>query len=175
MDAGFMPGLCYPMAGKESSGSARILAKWCRLPREMAKRDIAPTMSPDGRTLAFVRETTSMGYFGIVQIATVPAGASEPLAEPTIVDADRFVHGGLAWAPSGKELLFCTGKLASQPARILYRVTLAKPARRTRVLSDYCQTLAISRPASDGTAQLMYGTYHARSEIFRLPLDGKST
>jgi Tol biopolymer transport system component len=138
-------------------------------------RDIAPTMSPDGRTLAFVREMASMGYFGIVQIATVPAAASERLAEPTIVDGDRFVHGGLAWAPSGKELLFCTGTLASQPARFLYRVTLDKPARRTRLLLDYCQTLAISRPASDGTAQLMYGTYHARSEIFRLPLDGKST
>jgi hypothetical protein len=71
-------------------------------------------------------------------------------------------------------LLFCTGTPSSQPARTLYRLTLDKPTRRTRVLSDNCHTVAISRPGSDGTAELMYGTFQARSEIFRLPLDGKS-
>jgi Tol biopolymer transport system component len=139
-----------------------------------AGRDIAPTLSPDGRTLAFVRDTASIGYLSVVQIATVPAAVSEPLAEPMIVDSGRFRYGGLAWAPSGKELLFCTGTPSSQPARTLYRLTLDKPTRRTRVTSDNCHTVAVSCPASDGTAQLMYGTFQARSDISRLLLDGKS-
>jgi Tol biopolymer transport system component len=139
-----------------------------------AGRDIAPTLSPDGRTLAFVRDNASIGYLGVVQIATVPAAVSEPLAEPMIVDSGRFRYGGLAWAPSGKELLFCTGTPSSQPARTLYRLTLDKPTRRTPVISDNCHTVAVARPASDGTAQLIYGTFQAKSEIFRLLLDGKS-
>jgi len=67
-----------------------------------AGRDIAPTLSPDGRTLAFVRDTASLGYFGVVQIATVPAAVSEPLAEPTVIDYGRFLYGGLAWPPRGR-------------------------------------------------------------------------
>jgi hypothetical protein len=110
----------------------------------------------------------------VVQIATVPAAVSEPLAEPTVIDYGRFLHGGLAWAPSGKELLFCTGTPSSQPAGSLYRLTLDKPTRRIRVLSDNCLTVGISRPGPDGTADLMYGTLQVRSEMFRLALNGKS-
>ena len=139
-----------------------------------AGRDIVPTISPDGKKLAFVRELSAPGYGGVVQVATLPLNPDFTAVpgEPTVIESGYFMHSGLAWAPSGEDLLFCSGTRATQPH--LFRLTVRKPAIREQLGTDNCNTVTISRPSADGSASLIYGNPPERSSLFLLRLNDSS-
>jgi serine/threonine protein kinase len=68
--------------------------------------DIQPVLSPDGRTLAFTRQLMSPAFGAFVHVVPVAGG------EPKEVVQTSVQRGRLAWAASGKEILFAAVPLA---------------------------------------------------------------
>ncbi len=81
-------------------------------PRGEAGGDSSPELSPDGKTIAFVR--SSVGFGGLdVWVQPLGGGAARQ------VTSGRFDYCcDLAWTPDGREILFVTGNRAG-PGRIL--------------------------------------------------------
>jgi dipeptidyl aminopeptidase/acylaminoacyl peptidase len=90
--------------------------------------DTLPTLSPDGKTLAYVAMARP-GYESdrqVVQLRDVATGATRPLTQ----NWDRSV-GSIEWTPDGKSLLVTAGDTLEEP---VFRVDVAsgKVTRLTR-------------------------------------------
>lgn len=136
-------------------------------------RELAPALSPDGRVLAFKRREGQYPRT-IEQVLRQDLTADgKPVGEPRELYSGRSVSGGLAWLPSGKELIFCTGHDAFFVAgNRLFRLPAEPPGQLIPLATDReCSTLAVSRPDAAGNAALVEaGVRSGHSNMFRAAL-----
>lgn len=132
--------------------------------------DWSPAVSRDGRSLAFVRETTlaaSAVYLLPLSSTFTPAGTARRITPET------GIVGGLAWAPDDSGLVFSSGA-HNAILRRLYRVSAATASA---VRQEPPELLSFGDQATDvaiaKSGRLVYATRFRDSNIWRLPLSGK--
>ena len=124
----------------------------------------APVISPDGRALAYLQGGTSVeADFEKV----IRQGLTEDwniAGPPELLFRGPTMTSGIAWAPSGQELIFCNsdetvyyGSSTSQ----LFRLP-ARPGGVPRPMGvKGCNTVAVSKPDAQKPARLVYGSSNA--------------
>jgi DNA-binding winged helix-turn-helix (wHTH) protein/Tol biopolymer transport system component len=129
--------------------------------------DWGPTVSPDGRHVAFIRDRTISGSAVYVLPLTSdfrPAGA------PARVTRESALVQGLAWVPDSQSLVFSrAGHLGLSH---LYRIPLAAGndgESETLPFGEQATSVAISR-----TGRLVYSAQFSDSNIWSIPLTGQA-
>ncbi len=104
------------------------LSQWTYPSAEYAG-DTDPSFSPDGETLAFVRQ--GLAILGEIHTLAVPADRAAPPASRKVAAAGQFVSG-VAWTPDGRDLVFSAYR---QRTQALWRVPArpSKPAEPVRI------------------------------------------
>ena len=109
--------------------------------------DVAPSVSPDGLNLVFVRQTTS----GIAALYLMPLAGGEPRR------LTQSPFPGLAWTADGRELVYA-GRVGD--AMGLWRrsaeAPAGSPAKRIEAAESGAFGPVISRPAAGSPARLAY-------------------
>jgi len=96
-------------------------------PRPGTEGDALPSVSPDGRTLAFVRRSGALT--GELHVQALSAGFA-PIGEPRRLLADgRFYHG-VAWSADGRDVIVSSG---NQGDVGLWRIPLQSPEQLERL------------------------------------------
>ena len=124
--------------------------------------DWLPALSPDGRTLAFVRvRGHSSSDIYVLDIAGV-----NPQGEPRQITFDGRYIRGLDWSTDGKSIVFSSDREVGQT---LWRVPASGGAiERLSVGADNSFRLSIARRQS----RLAYAQYVFDSNIWRIPGPG---
>lgn len=129
--------------------------------------DSGLSISPNGKTLAFVRTITHL----VSDIYTVPiSGDLLPVGEPQRVTFDRSQICGLTWSSDSRSLIFSSAR----SGRLELWRTLAEPASepvKLAVTGDDPYNPVIS----PSTNRLVYAHEFGYSNLWRLPLQGKQT
>jgi Tol biopolymer transport system component/predicted Ser/Thr protein kinase len=147
------------------TGEGRLL-----LPRTGAKGwDLDPALSPDARTLAFVRRLD----YGIGDVYLLRLSADlQPVRDPQRLTFENREISSPVWTPDGREIVFSSGKVYSE--RRLLRVRAAAPENPNAyrpdltAFGDGAITLAVSR---DGR-RLAYAREILDTNIYRFRLSG---
>jgi dipeptidyl aminopeptidase/acylaminoacyl peptidase len=125
--------------------------------------DNLPTISPDGRTLAYVAMARP-GYEAdrqVVQLRDLATGRTRALNQGW----DRSV-GALTWAPDGRSLIVEAQETLESP---LFRVDVAT-GRVTRLTRE--GTAHNARPLADGSVLFTMNSVRAPDEVYRLDRRG---
>jgi len=132
-----------------------------RLTKDFAYSDYSPSISPDGRALAFGRGVAIY----VVEIYVLPLTRDlRPAGEPARVTDRRYATiAGLAWAADGHEIVYAAGGVRIQS---LWRVPVS--GRQTPRRQPYVLPAAIY-PAIVGTPpRLVYTWWLYNSNLWRL-------
>jgi DNA-binding winged helix-turn-helix (wHTH) protein/Tol biopolymer transport system component len=133
--------------------------------------DWTPSFSPDGRTLAFIRErslSASAVYLLPLSSKMTPAGSPKRLIR------EAAAIQGLAWTPSGSGVVFSSG--GHLGLSHLWRVPLAANSAEhlhpSQLLSfgEHATGISISR-----SGRLVYSALFRDANIWRLTLGGQNT
>ncbi|HEY1215849.1 MAG TPA: winged helix-turn-helix domain-containing protein [Bryobacteraceae bacterium] len=131
----------------------------------------APKFSPDGRTLAFIRErslSASAIYVLPLSSALMPAGS------PKRVTRESAAVQGLAWTASGRGLVFSSGghQGLSHMWKISVRERSAERAGQAELLSfgEHAAGLSVAR-----SGRLVYSAEFSNANIWKLTLGGQNT
>jgi Tol biopolymer transport system component len=126
--------------------------------------DLLPSVSLDGRTLAFVRR--SSGQTGQLWLQPL-SGTFAPIGEPTRVGAEALFYHGVAWSRDGRDLIVSSGNTGNVG---LWRIPVQSPGDMRRL-----------SPASDEWRQPAVSMQHDRlaftrttwdENLWRLALEG---
>jgi Tol biopolymer transport system component len=126
--------------------------------------DLLPSVSPDGRTLAFVRR--SSGQTGQLWLQPL-SGTFAPIGEPTRAGAEALFYHGVAWSRDGRDLIVSSGNTGNVG---LWRIPVQSPGDMRRL-----------SPASDEWRQPAVSMQHDRlaftrttwdENLWRLALEG---
>jgi len=130
--------------------------------------DSQPALSPDGRTLAFVRARG----LAISDIYILPVSAQmEPRGQPRKLTFGDASIQGLAWSRDGSEVFFVSGGMMGR--RSLLRIALGGSSRPKPVPIP---SESISSPAVAPTSPLLaYSHESVDRNIWRLKLTGAGT
>ena len=90
--------------------------------------DIAPAISPDGRTLVFSR--VSPDYFNLTLWLLQLGEGYKPLGKEEKIETDNMTNVGAAWLPDGSELVFGSGTGTNFG---LWRIAVSKGAIARRI------------------------------------------
>jgi dipeptidyl aminopeptidase/acylaminoacyl peptidase len=126
--------------------------------------DNLPTVSPDGRTLAYVAMARP-GYESdrqVVMLRDLASGTVRPLTQAW----DRSV-GSIAWAPDGRSLLVTTGEVLEHP---IYRVDVAS-GRVTRLTREGNAGNVV--PLADGSLLYTMNSIMSPDDLYRLDARGQ--
>jgi dipeptidyl aminopeptidase/acylaminoacyl peptidase len=121
--------------------------------------DNLPTVSPDGRTLAYFAMARP-GYESdrqVLQLRDLASGQVRPLTQAW----DRSV-GSIAWAPDGRSLLVTAGDTLEEP---VFRIDAATGAV-TRLTGD--GTYGNVRPLADGSVIATMNSIMAPDDLYRI-------
>jgi Tol biopolymer transport system component len=124
--------------------------------------DIRPAVSPDGRTLAFVRASGSLtGDLYVVSLS----GANSRIIEPRRVTFDGADISTPAWTASGRELIFASNRAGR---RELWRIRAHVSERPVRVAGtgENAQDVAIS-PRGEWLA---YSEAHTSGSLWKVAI-----
>jgi len=113
--------------------------------------------SPDGKSIAFVRDTKD-----VQDIYTMPSAGGEPRR----LTFDNRLLGGVAWMPDSKEILFSSNRGGSTWG--LWRIPLAGGTpQRASVGADRAQSPVVSLKGN----RLAYSDQSWNENIWRIPVD----
>ncbi len=146
------------------TGEKRALTQ----PQPPAFADTNPSVSPDGRSLLFLRRTTwASGELHVLPLGRdmTPAGPARP------VKVSGLKPENATWLPGGAEILFSTASFAGAG---LWRVEATgggAPARVPFVGEDGVMP-AVSRAQANGLARLIYVRSFTDENIWRLDTPG---
>jgi Tol biopolymer transport system component len=122
--------------------------------------DLGPRLSPDGKTLAFVRAASGLG--GEVYVLAVSADGG-PRGEPRRLTFDERLMEGLDWTADGRKIVYSSGQVGSTN---LFTIPVSGGApERLAVSSENASDLSISRSGS----RLVYEHDVLDSNIWRIP------
>jgi Tol biopolymer transport system component len=120
-----------------------------------------PAVSPDGRTLAFVRSGTA--EFGTVNVVNL-SDDLRSLGEPrSLTDAKKQIVG-LTWSSDGREVIYAAGVI---PRMRLWRQEVSGAGNAERL--EFSGT-SVARPVLSG-GRLAYESFIAEKNIWRQPID----
>jgi Tol biopolymer transport system component len=128
--------------------------------------DGTPVFSPDGRTLAFWRETSlDVGDLLMLDVARdfAPAGEPRPITFPGIYPARQPL-----WTADGRDILFESGNRITSR---LYRAAASGGAPAHAL--DWAGTGVTAAAVSAAGHRMVFGTRVQNSNIYRAPADGK--
>ncbi|MEK7407210.1 MAG: hypothetical protein AAB225_19220 [Acidobacteriota bacterium] len=127
--------------------------------------DTSPALSPDGRTLAFVRcRSYTVHDLCLLPLSDAFQGAGEPrkvFAEP------QSNIAGVAWTRDGKELIYSSGQLGRQA---LWRVSPAGPPAPKRL--PFAGEGALHPVLSPAGGRLAYLLYSEDTNLWRIQESG---
>jgi len=127
--------------------------------------DAVPTLSPDGRTLAFARLRSANGRIYLLSLST----DMQPQGDPQPITPEDQRLRRIAWMPDGAELVYSAG--SSLPTSGLWRVRASggQPRRVTGI--DVGIDPAVSRPRGPGLwSRLAFARATDDSNVWRLPM-----
>ncbi len=128
--------------------------------------DTSPAFSPDGRTLAFIRE-----FGGVKDLYLLRLGEGyKPLGEPERVETGNPVNLSPCWTPDGREIVFASGGFIGEGFG-LWRMGLQD---RKLVRLGFAQDNAISLAISRSGRRLAYMKERGDSNIWRVDLQDPS-
>jgi len=83
-------------------------------PSSVSLGDVSPAISPDGRSIVFVRSSGRGGSAGVGDLYLQPlAEGLKATAEPRKLTPEPWAAENLAWSASGREIIFSANFLAS--------------------------------------------------------------
>ena len=127
--------------------------------------DNLPTVSPDGRTLAYVamKRPTYEADRQVIQLRDLATGRTRALTETW----DRSV-GSLAWSADGRSLIVEAGDTLENP---LFRVDVVS-GKVTRLTRD--GTAHNARPLKDGSVLFALNSVHKPDDLHRVDSRGRT-
>ena len=135
-------------------------------PEVNALGDYSPAVSPDGRSLAFIRTISYQNDdIYLLELGRDVRPAGPPRAVTRLSQDIREP----AWSPDGSEILFCWG---TGPLRSLWRVARTGTAEPIRVEAAGD---GVASPAVSSSGRLVFARRAEDLDLFRLPLRGKQT
>ena len=146
------------------TGEKRMLTS----PPQNVPGDIHPAVSPDGRTLAFVRRLSALA--GDLYLLGLSADLRPP-GDPKRVTFSNTYVAGPAWYPDGHSIVFSSGD--SFHEFTLWRITLRPPARRAGEPERLAFAGEVtSSPAISRQGRLAYVRSIEDTDVWRLELTG---
>ena len=115
-----------------ATGAARPITK----PSPDYGVDMLPSISPDGRTLAFVRQRRGVRT-GELYVQALSAGF-EPVGEPRHLAGNGVFYHGVAWSATGRDVIVSSGNSGDVA---LWRIPLQHPEQLERLspFGDECR------------------------------------
>jgi eukaryotic-like serine/threonine-protein kinase len=103
--------------------------------------DLLPSISPDGRMLAFVRLRRGVRT-GEVHVQALSAGF-EPIGEPRRLAGKGAIYHGVAWSATGRDVIVASGNSGNVG---LWRIPLEHPEQLERLspFGDECRQPAVA-------------------------------
>ena len=143
------------------SGEKRRLTS----PGEKGFIDSQPAFSPDGRTLAFIRESSTLGILNMYLLSL--SENFQPIGEPKQLTFDSQVTLGPVWTAEGREIVFSYGSFLSPN---LFRIAASGSGKRQRLaaVGEDGSEAAISHR----THRLVYTRELRDENIWRLEVSG---
>lgn len=128
-----------------------------------SEADTAPAFSPDGRTLAFIRNRGIRSDLCLLRLGE----GYRPQGEPERVVTGNQWNLGPVWMPNGRELVISSGTWENVT---LWRMVVSNPGKPVRLslTSDNAWAPSISRMGK----RLAYGVRKYDSNIWRVDLEG---
>ena len=127
--------------------------------------DVAPTFSPDGLSLAFIRSRSmSTREVNILRLTAKMAPAGEPRQITTV---NRQIVG-VAWAPDGRSLVYSVGGPFSHLERLPVDARGSSPAPTPQVMPFGEQATSLSVSRTNG--RLVYARQFRDSNIWKISL-----
>lgn len=137
-------------------------------PQPPVVADTNPSLSPDGKSLLFLRRTTwARGELHVLPVRSDMTAAGEPRR----IEASRLLPKSATWMPDGDEILFATSPQNTGSAS-LWRVSATgdgQPARVPFVGEDGVMP-AVSRSEPGKSARLVYVRSFTDDNIWRINL-----
>ncbi len=130
--------------------------------------NVEPRLSPDGRQLAWV-STQGTGHFNlfIADIDDSGLHAARPLLGERKSRIDRYYYSAFdhainpSWSADGGTLYFVGNHEVAWGSGDLWSVSVRKPGKPTKILSEETSWSARPELAPDGK-RLLFGSYHGR-------------
>ena len=133
--------------------------------------DFNPSVSPDGQSLAFIRDWGSRAAINMGDIFILPLANGRPVGEPRRLTKDNRDTGRPSWMPDGRELIFDSNRSGR---RCLWRIAVSPGSKAERIPgTDDVRWSAVSK----GTpARLVYNRPHSNYNIWgmRIPESGEA-
>jgi Tol biopolymer transport system component len=130
------------------------------LPPENIIGDMAPAFSPDGKSLAFIREVSS----GVGDVYVIPVSGGEA---KRVTKDNRYILA-LTWGPDGQSIVFTSDRARNHA---LWSVPVSGGApTRVPMVSENASDPAFSR---DGR-HMVYAQFFEDKNIWRFDLAGKT-
>ncbi len=141
-------------------GSADGQKRQLTMPPESIIGDMAPSFSPDGKWLAFIRAVSS----GIGDVYVIPVTGGEPRRVTT---DNRYILA-MTWGPDGRSIVFSSNRARNHA---LWRIPASGGApTRVPMVAENASDPAFSR---DGK-QMVYAQVFEDTNIWRFDLTGRA-